>query len=429
MWRRALPVCLLLSLLTACQPPGRPAGPGADAGPGPAAPGTGTGTLPGGGGLVTLRYFPRGHPEFDSAIVQAFEDAHGHIRVAQVTLEGDPRTKVLSLIEAGEVDVIMGAWVSLPELAQQHLLLDLTPFVQRDGVELQPHERAEMVEGRLYWLPVRNAVGMVFFNPDLLARAGVSPPAPDWTWDDFRRLAAALRDRLGPEGVQPVSAYEPQLLYQTMVYQQWREGPVPPPEAVERALSAIGALVADGLVPPPPAPDEPTPEDFNRGRAGFLAAVIVSLADGRLVGYGQQTPWDAVPFPRFPDTENWLPVYGDESVAVAATTPHPEAAWAMVRFMTGDRGAPVVAAARSIPPRITPEVQAVYREMGLGPRVIEALAGPKHPVPGWTEEDWPLVELAFSLGEAVMRGEQTPEEAAAAYRQAYREWQQRQPGR
>ncbi|MCG0238512.1 MAG: hypothetical protein L6E13_04465 [Firmicutes bacterium] len=46
-----------------------------------------------------------GHPEFDGAIVQAFADAHGHIRVAQVTPEGDPRTQVLSLIDAGEVDV------------------------------------------------------------------------------------------------------------------------------------------------------------------------------------------------------------------------------------------------------------------------------------------------------------------------------------
>ncbi len=109
--------------------------------------------------------------------------------------------KVLTQIAAGSPPDIAGVPTEgLQLLAAKDIAIPLDDYVKRDMKALKPYfadvhptlVEAMMYEGHLYELPVDFNAGNMFYNTTLFQRAGISPPAADWTMDTFNDTARKL---------------------------------------------------------------------------------------------------------------------------------------------------------------------------------------------------------------------------------------------
>ena len=86
-------------------------------------------------------------------------------------------------------------------LVTQGAFLGLNQFIRRDRYDLTDFWPGALEygtwRGDLYGLHTHAETQLVFYNPDLLAAAGVSAPASDWTWEHLLDHARALTGHRG----------------------------------------------------------------------------------------------------------------------------------------------------------------------------------------------------------------------------------------
>jgi ABC-type glycerol-3-phosphate transport system substrate-binding protein len=145
--------------------------------------------------IVFMR-FAEGH-DIELEFVNEFNASHPDIHVTVDTVPAEDTYPKLALTsEAGTPpDVFMTYWTL--GAATNGLALDLTPLIKAAGEEWFGglsewgwafHDYA----GSYYAVPWRVAPGVVFFNTNLLAKAGLKVPSGEWTWDEFVEYAKAM---------------------------------------------------------------------------------------------------------------------------------------------------------------------------------------------------------------------------------------------
>lgn len=156
----------------------------------------------GDGGRPTLKVANWAGPEeiaIEEANLDGFRQLHPEVRVIlePIPRPGEYRQKMLTSLAADTApDVFLLDAVHVAEFLEAGVLLDLMPFVARWGLDLTQYypealEIARRAES-LFALPKDFTPLVVFYNGRLFAEAGLPSPSPSWTWQDFRRLAAAL---------------------------------------------------------------------------------------------------------------------------------------------------------------------------------------------------------------------------------------------
>ena len=110
--------------------------------------------------------------------------------------------KVLTLIAAGQApDIVSVATEGLQLMAGKKLIVPLDDYVTKDVSALKSgyfddiHPaliEAMMVDGHLYNMPDSFNAGSMFFNNDVLQKAGAAAPTAGWTIDDFHSTAEKI---------------------------------------------------------------------------------------------------------------------------------------------------------------------------------------------------------------------------------------------
>jgi ABC-type glycerol-3-phosphate transport system substrate-binding protein len=135
-----------------------------------------------------------------AALVSQFEASHSGISVHTLQTNQDyALQKVSTAVRGGEppdISYLYGSWA--PNIATVPSLVDLTSTVKQKSVnwnDFYPGEqKVATVDGKVVGMPALVDNLAIVYNKKLFADAGVSPPTPDWTWDDFRAAAKALTD-------------------------------------------------------------------------------------------------------------------------------------------------------------------------------------------------------------------------------------------
>lgn len=82
------------------------------------------------------------------------------------------------------------------QYAQNGLLVDLQPFVGKI-IDFTYTDEAVMSAGRvhngLYGVTLGSNTYVMMYDPQILAKAGVAEPTPDWTWEDFMDTARKIK--------------------------------------------------------------------------------------------------------------------------------------------------------------------------------------------------------------------------------------------
>jgi multiple sugar transport system substrate-binding protein len=135
-----------------------------------------------------------------AGLVQAYEKSHPDVNVDVLQVNQDyALQKVSTAVRGGsppDISYLYGSWA--PNIATVPSLVDLTSTVKKPSVkwdDFYPGERKVATVGtKVVGVPALVDNLAIVYNKKLFAKAGVSPPSADWTWDDFRAAAKKLTD-------------------------------------------------------------------------------------------------------------------------------------------------------------------------------------------------------------------------------------------
>ena len=151
-------------------------------------------TSSGGGGAQTIQIW-EGYTAVEakafSHLVAEYEAQHPGQKVSPLFVNNDNTLqKVLTAVRGGsppDIAYLYGSWA--PNVAQIPQVVNLTQVVKRPGVnwgDFWTGERAvATVNGKVIGIPAVVDNLAVVYNKTLFAQAGLQPPGPDWTWQEF----------------------------------------------------------------------------------------------------------------------------------------------------------------------------------------------------------------------------------------------------
>jgi multiple sugar transport system substrate-binding protein len=294
------------------------------------------------------------------ALIAEFERRHPGVTVAREPLPwtADVQHQFFVINLEGRsagFDVLMLDVIWVPEFARAGWLLDLTdrwPAADRD-THFPATVDAARLDGRLWAVPWVMNVGLLYYRRDLLGRHGLAPPR---TYEELarqaRRVLDAERDpRLGGfvwQGKQ----YEG--LVVNVLESFWAAGTdllgvdgaiLPDLPAAARALAFRRHLIASGVSPGlvSAADEELSRREFGAGRAVFLRNWPYARRLFEAPGSALRGRVGVAPLPGGG-------ALGGAHLAVNRLTRHPEAAWALVEFLTRPEAQRRIAAAVALHP-------------------------------------------------------------------------------
>lgn len=345
--------------------------------------------------------------------------------------------KILTALAADSPpDVFLLDSKLIPTFTDRHVLQDLSPYCGLLGIDTARWFPNVLAIGRrggaLYAFPKGCTPLMVYYNKNLFRAAGVDPPRPGWTWDDFLAIARALtRDGEGTRATYGTAF--------TNYYYYW----IPWVWSAGGDVVSPDGMRATGFLDAPPAvaafrwlmnlrtvhhvaPDAGT--WVQEEKTGSRSALFVNGTIGMIVDGHWAMPrflpaiasgvlaLGVAPLPRHPSGGTVNVLY-EAGWCIPVNTPHPAEAAALAAFMAGD----VACRIRSRSRLELPSVRAVAEEMvaadstGIEAAFLESVPLCRPPwgsvIERFSEVEWTLQD---ALDEAMVHGKPLEEVMHAA---------------
>lgn len=279
---------------------------------------------------------------------------------------GDYTDKIATLVASGQkIDVIWSATEGVGPFAEKNVLKPLDSLMAQDAadpalVDFNADVAPDLLKalqwkGKQYELPFAWNDMEIWYNTALFSAAGVTPPSTDWssswTWDDY--LAAAQKiTKPGVYGAMVDTGWfnVEAWMYSngtSMLNSDLTAAQMTDPK-VEETLQFLQDLVWKYKVSP-----QPSATSVNDL---FLGSKVAMFGAGRwpmqAIKPAGFTTYDVAPFPKKTTAAT---VMGSDGYGVTANSTNPDAAWALVKYMTSKSVmqalVPVTAASGSIPAR------------------------------------------------------------------------------
>jgi multiple sugar transport system substrate-binding protein len=135
-----------------------------------------------------------------TALIDRYNKDHPDVEVTQLVSSSDlVLQKVLTAVRGGtppDVAYMFGSWA--PNIAKIPQVVDMTPYVKQPSWNWNDfyvgERQAATVGDKIVGVPALVDNLAIVYNKKLFQQAGIAPPSPNWTWDDFRSAAKALTD-------------------------------------------------------------------------------------------------------------------------------------------------------------------------------------------------------------------------------------------
>ncbi|HEU5376528.1 MAG TPA: ABC transporter substrate-binding protein [Ktedonobacteraceae bacterium] len=163
-------------------------------------------------GTVTLTVSGWTSTPAEDALVQHnlhnFEATHPRIKLKWSPIPGDYLTKMRANVAGNTVPDV---FYLQPEMSSAYIsagkLLNLSPYMARDGIKPGDYYAALLdpficSHGQVYGLPKDWSSLGIFYNKRMFQAAGLAAPEAHWTWSDMQRAAQKLTKNPGtPQAV------------------------------------------------------------------------------------------------------------------------------------------------------------------------------------------------------------------------------------
>ena len=243
------------------------------------------------------------------------------------------------------VDVIYVAIEGAQELIFQDIIMpiddiiDADPELQRIVDQTEPvlHDALKGPDGSTYFLTREWNNMIIHYNTAMFEEAGIEPPSPDWTWEDFLDTAIKMTSGEGADKVWgfaiPYFNFGLAPWFHTngtsTLNEDWTDSNLDDPKVLE-AVKFVHSLVHEYGVSPAVAGTDPY-ELFQSGHAAMTGA-------GRwpVLGYIDNgfTTVDVTPWPQ---KETGTTVFGSGGFAVRKDSPNVDASIAVIKEFMSDQ--------------------------------------------------------------------------------------------
>jgi ABC-type glycerol-3-phosphate transport system substrate-binding protein len=248
--------------------------------------------------------------------------------------------KVLTLVAGGRApDIIRIATEGSRLFGAKDLAYPLDSFIKRDAAELGDYFNdvsPKLVDifkynGKQIALPFEWNNMVIFYNTALFKKAGITPPGPDWTGDDFRAVATKLRS-VGAYGFNCWAAGTFGIVAWMYaaggdLYNSDWTAPTATKAANIQAMQFLQDLIwKDKTSPKLGSPDFPL---LEAGRVGMIGAgrwPVTSFEQANFTSYDVQF------FPKL--SSGRKTIFGVGAHPIYKNSKYPEEAWKFIKFLS-----------------------------------------------------------------------------------------------
>ncbi|MGP3223765.1 ABC transporter substrate-binding protein [Serratia nevei] len=299
---------------------------------------------------ITLRYavWDRNQLPAEQEIAKRFEQANPDIKIEiELTPSAQYFVKLDSAAAAGVAPDIF--WINMPyfvQYAKNGIMEPLAPYIKDSGLKLDDvvasSVKAYQYDGQQMAIPRDVDSIAVWYNKKLFDQAGVSYPTSDWSWDDLKNKATALKSGLKGAAFPLVMdlSIDGQDSYMNLLFQNGnhivpKDGQ-PTDIANDKSIwvyQQLQGMMKDGLMPSAQQMSEVKTENiFQSNRAAMVYAgswLAAPFANNPLIN-------DHIGVVMMPKIERQSGVAHSLAFAMSAKSAHKQAAWKYIAFMSSE---------------------------------------------------------------------------------------------
>jgi len=302
-------------------------------------------------GTITLTVSGFSSTPAEDALVQQnlhnFEALHPNIKINWSPITGDYPTKMRANIASNTVPDV---FYLTPDMSAEYVsggkLLNLSPYMARDNVKPTDYYSALLnpfvcTSGQVFGLPKDwNSLG-VFYNKQMFQAAGVPFPSENWTWSDMQHDAQALTKNPGtPNSVYGIVLSADLSRWGAFLLEDG--GSVLSKDGTQSTFNNQNGVDALNFY-----------DSFFKNNSGTLPSSVGAGWNGEAFGKqraamaiegGWMLPYMASTYPSVQYGIAPLPISPSgkranltftNAWAAFSGTQHPEAAWELIKYMTG----------------------------------------------------------------------------------------------
>ena len=299
---------------------------------------------------ITLRYavWDRNQLPAEQEIAKRFEQANPDIKIEiELTPSAQYFVKLDSAAAGGVAPDIF--WINMPyfvQYAKNGIMEPLAPYIKDSGLQLDDvvasSVKAYQYDGQQMAIPRDVDSIAVWYNKKLFDQAGVSYPTSDWSWDDLKNKATALKSGLKGAAFPLVMdlSIDGQDSYMNLLFQNGnhivpKDGQ-PTDIANDKSIwvyQQLQGMMTDGLMPSAQQMSEVKTENiFQSNRAAMVYAgswLAAPFANNPLIN-------DHIGVVMMPKIERQSGVAHSLAFAMSAKSAHKQAAWKYIAFMSSE---------------------------------------------------------------------------------------------
>jgi multiple sugar transport system substrate-binding protein len=313
---------------------------------------------------VSMRFMTRGSDGYKAWFIQMadlYHQRHPRVTVEVEHVTGSPsyHEKLITQEAAGDPpDTVFTTNDFMFEEAAKGMLLDLTPSFNKSKVRKADYFAAalepQFLRGKLFAMPVDYGVWLLWFNVEMLKKAGVPVPTDRWTWDDYRKYAQELTlDKNGKSADQP--GFDPSQVVQYgsersfggsagwKIITESNGAPWVTKELDRCLLDSTGCVDSfqqivdlDARYHAVVSMVTPVAGTWNLQTGNVAMAVRGSWVLSNLNQPGVTFEWDVAPVPTGKD--KWWTIGEASGISTAKGAKHPDESWDLNLSMTGAEG-------------------------------------------------------------------------------------------
>jgi multiple sugar transport system substrate-binding protein len=273
-----------------------------------------------------------------------FQADHPEIKlnITAITSSADVNKQLTTLAVGGDLpDLVTIDRMYIAQFAQMGILVDVTEMAEAD-LDLNTFYAGPLdgckLEDRLYGLPFTSNCLAVYYNVDLLKKAGLEIPTSGWTWSDYKAMAAACTD---PENsvygciMSGLANQDGTFQYYPWLWAAGGDIFQPDSAATRESLIFLRSLIEDGIMSPEIANWGQT--DASNQFAGGKAALFtggtwhLSAFEANIKDF----EWGVVTYPVNDTTKEYASCLGGYGLCLLSGQ-NTEAAWELVKFLESD---------------------------------------------------------------------------------------------
>ncbi|HGE8462118.1 sugar ABC transporter substrate-binding protein [Serratia nevei] len=299
---------------------------------------------------ITLRYavWDRNQLPAEQEIAKRFEQANPDIKIEiELTPSAQYFVKLDSAAAGGVAPDIF--WINMPyfvQYAKNGIMEPLAPYIKDSGLKLDDvvasSVKAYQYDGQQMAIPRDVDSIAVWYNKKLFDQAGVSYPTSDWSWDDLKNKATALKNGLKGAAFPLVMdlSIDGQDSYMNLLFQNGnhivpKDGQ-PTDIANDKSIwvyQQLQGMMKEGLMPSAQQMSEVKTENiFQSNRAAMVYAgswLAAPFANNPLIN-------DHIGVVMMPKIERQSGVAHSLAFAMSAKSAHKQAAWKYIAFMSSE---------------------------------------------------------------------------------------------